>query len=118
MPEANDVSEIEGWDAKSFADYAAVARETAEMLANFLAEAKSKANWGSHKPGLELIFYLSLIDYETKTLIHRLLSSPDDRYIWEKYLALHLYEVLDVLTSTVVDSVDGSLAADAEMGSV
>ena len=105
MPEANNVSEIEGWDAKSFADYAAVARETAEMVANLIAEAKSKANWGSHKPGLELIFYLSLIDYETKTLIHRLLSSPDDRYIWEKYLALHLYEVLEIAPAMIARAI-------------
>lgn len=95
MAKVNNMSGIEGWDSESFAENAAVARETAEMTAKYIADAKSKANWGSHKPGLELIFYISLIDYETKTLIHRLLSSPDDRYIWEKYLALHLYEVLE-----------------------
>ncbi len=85
----------ENWDAQRFAEGAASARETVEQTAYFIVSAKKRPDWESHRPGVELVFYLALIDYETKVLVHRLLESPEDRYVWEKYLALHLYEVLE-----------------------
>lgn len=85
---------IEGWDARRFANGMAQARKTAEDTAYFIVTAKKRPDWESHRPGVELIFYLALIDYETKVLVHRLLESQEDRYVWEKYLALHLHEVM------------------------
>lgn len=87
--------DLQSWDARRFADGAALARQTVEETAYFIVSAKKRADWESHRPGVELIFYLALIDYETKVLVHRLLESPEDRYVWEKYLALHLHEVLE-----------------------
>lgn len=83
------------WDAHRFAEGMAKARETVETTAYFIVSAKKRPDWESHRPGIELIFYMALIDYETKVLVHRLLESPSDRYVWEKYLALHLHEVLE-----------------------
>ncbi|KIP51455.1 hypothetical protein [Leucobacter komagatae] len=85
----------ETWDARRFAEGASKARETVEQTAYFIVSAKKRPGWESHRPGVELVFYLALIDYETKALVYRLLESPEDRYVWEKYLALHLYEVLE-----------------------
>jgi hypothetical protein len=86
---------LEGWDARRFADGTAQARKTVEETAYFIVSAKERSDWESHRPGVELAFYMALIDYETKILVHRLLESPKDRYVWEKYLALHLNEVLE-----------------------
>ena len=83
------------WDSERFAHSAELARKQAEDAAHFIVSAKKGADWESHRPGVELAFYLTIVDYETKVLIHRLLSSPEDRYVWEKYLALHLHEVLE-----------------------
>ncbi len=92
---ATDGHISEEWDARRFADGMAQARKTVEETAYFIVSAKKRSDWESHRPGVELIFYLALIDYETKVLVHRLLESQEDRYVWEKYLALHLYEVLE-----------------------
>lgn len=83
------------WDAENFARSAGLARKQAEDAAHFIVTAKKRQDWESHRPGVELWFYLTIVDYETKVLIHRLLESPEDRYVWEKYLALHLHEVLE-----------------------
>ena len=63
----------------------------------------------------------SAIDRLLNTLGRQIaeLDEPSPRYArgmleWLRWLV----DLLGVLTSTVVDSVDGSLAADAEMGSV
>ena len=84
-----------GWDAERFAEGMVKARETVEATAYFIVTAKKRSDWVSHRPGVELIFYMALIDYETQVLVHRMLESPEDRYVWEKYLALHLHEVLE-----------------------
>lgn len=83
------------WDADSFAQGVDKARETVEQTAYFIVSAKKRPDWESHRAGVELIFYLALIDYETKVLAQRLMESADDRYVWEKYAALHLHEVLE-----------------------
>lgn len=81
------------------------ARRTAEDAAHFIVTAKKLNDWVSHRPGVELIFYLALVDYETKVLVHRMMTSPDDRYIWEKYLALHLHEALQKVPKRVSDAI-------------
>jgi hypothetical protein len=91
----NSRQSLEGWDARRFGDGAAQARKTVEDTAYFIVSAKKRSDWESHRPGVELTFYMALIDYETKVLVHRLLESQEDRYVWEKYLALHLHEVLE-----------------------
>ncbi|WP_226534285.1 hypothetical protein [Microbacterium paraoxydans] len=62
------------------------ARKVAEDVAHAIFSLKQWDDWESHRPGVELTFYLALVDYETKVLVHRLMTSPGDRYIWEKYL--------------------------------
>lgn len=94
-----------GWDALRFADGMAQARTTVEQTAYFIVSAKKRPDWESHRPGVELIFYLALIDYETKVLVHRLLESQEDRYIWEKYLALHLHEVLERAPTAISEAI-------------
>ncbi|QGH70573.1 hypothetical protein [Pseudactinotalea sp. HY158] len=91
----------EDWNARSFAHGMAQARTTVEDTAHFIVSAKKLPDWKSHRPGVELIFYFALIDYETKVLVHRLLESQDDRYVWEKYLALHLHEVLELAPKAI-----------------
>lgn len=86
---------LDGWNPKEFGRGIEHARKTVEDTAYFIVTAKKRPDWESHRPGIELIFYLALIDYETKVMIHRVMESPDDRYVWEKYLALHLHEVLE-----------------------
>lgn len=88
------MSVFEEWDAESFALGIDAARQTVEDTAYFIVSARKRADWCSHRPGVELIFYFALIDYETKVLVQRLMESSEDRYVWEKYLALHLYEVI------------------------
>lgn len=92
---ATAVQSSDEWDPHHFAAGMTRARETVETTAYFIVSAKKRPDWASHRPGVELIFYMTLIDYETKVLVHRLLESPEDRYVWEKYLALHLHEVLE-----------------------
>lgn len=96
---------LEDWDARAFADGMAQARKTVEETAYFIVSAKKRPDWESHRPGVELIFYLALIDYETKVLVHRLLESHEDRYVWEKYLALHLYEVLERAPAAISEAI-------------
>lgn len=38
-------------------------------------------------------------------LVHRLMTSPDDRYIWEKYLALHLHEALQKVPRRISEAI-------------
>lgn len=86
---------LDEWDRAGWERGIDAARETVEQAAYFIVTAKKRADWESHRPGVELVFYLALVDYETKVLIHRVLVSQQDRYVWEKYLALHLHEVLE-----------------------
>lgn len=83
------------WDPVRFGQGIDTARKAVEDTAYVIVSAKKRPDWESHRPGVELIFYLATIDYETKVLIHRMMESPDDRYVWEKYLALHLHELLE-----------------------
>lgn len=96
---------MESWDAHLFAEGMARARKTVEDTAYFIVTAKKQPDWESHRPGVELIFYLALIDYETKVLTHRLLESQEDRYVWEKYLALHLHEVLERAPAAISEAI-------------
>src|SRR5699024_347676 len=94
-------NEVGKWDASNFASAVEEAREKAEATAYVIVSARKRADWESHRPGIELSYYLTLVDYETKVLIHRLLESPNDRYVWQKHLALHLHEVRDQVRKAV-----------------
>lgn len=94
-----------GFDEQAFRRSVEKARKSAEDTAHFIVAAKARNDWESHRPGVELIFYLALVDYETKVLVHRLMTSPDDRYVWEKYLALHLHEALQKVPKRVSDAI-------------
>jgi len=97
--------EIEGWDAEQFERGIDAARRTVEETAYFMVSAKKRPDWESFRPGVELIFYFALIDYETKVLIHRVMESPNDRFVWEKYLALHLHEVLERVPQAIGNAI-------------
>lgn len=92
---------LEDWDTEAFAQSVETARTTVEETAYIIVSARKRADWESHRPGVELIFYLALIDYETKVMVQRLIKSPEDRYVWEKYLALHLHEVLEAVPKAI-----------------
>ncbi|MBP2420740.1 hypothetical protein [Microbacterium imperiale] len=83
------------WDPIKYVESIEQARKAVEDTAFVIVSAKKRPDWGSHRPGVELIFYMAVIDYETKVMLHEVLESPKDRYVWEKYLALHLHEVLE-----------------------
>ncbi len=54
---------------------------------------------------MEPTFYFALVDYEAKVLAHRTITSPDDRYISEKHLALHLHEALQEVPKCVSEAI-------------
>ena len=93
------------FDEPKFRESVDAARKAAEDTAHVIVSLKQRDDWESHRPGVELIFYLALVDYETKVLVHRLMTSPDDRYIWEKYLALHLHEALQKVPKRISDAI-------------
>lgn len=93
------------WDEPWFRASVVQARKSVEDTAHVIHVVGKRADWVSHRPGVELVFYLAVIDYETKVLIHRLMTSPDDRYVWEKYLALHLHEALDQVPRRVSQAI-------------
>ena len=93
------------FDEPTFRRSMETARQAAADTAHVIVTLKQGPDWSSHRPGVELIFYLALVDYETKVLIHRLMTSPDDRYIWEKYLALHLHEALQKVPKRISDAI-------------
>ncbi|KQZ23093.1 hypothetical protein [Microbacterium sp. Root553] len=93
------------FDEPAFQHAVAAAREAAQDAAHVILTLKQRPDWASHRPVVELIFYLALIDYETKALIHRLMVSSDDRYVWEKYLALHLHEALQKVPKRISDAI-------------
>lgn len=89
------------WDSEGFSRSVDLARKQVEDVAYFIVSAKKRSDWHSHRPGIELVFYMALIDYESKVLIQRLMDSREDRFVWEKYLALHLHEVLDRVPAAI-----------------
>lgn len=91
----------EGWDEAGSESAVARARGAVEDAAYFIVSARKRPDWASHRPGVELVFYLAVVDYETKVLAHRLMASADDRYVWEKYLALHLHEALEKIPQRI-----------------
>lgn len=93
------------FDEPKFRQSVDAARKAAEDTAHVIVTLKQRDDWESHRPGVELIFYLALVDYETKVMVHRLMTSPDDRYIWEKYLALHLHEALQKVPKRISDAI-------------
>src|SRR5690625_3166710 len=92
-----DMQELEeGWDPKSFGKSVVRAREQVELSARFIVLMQTAPDWPSHRPGLELIFYLVSMDYEIKVLVQQFMASRENRAVWEKYLALYISEVLDL----------------------
>lgn len=78
-----------------------------EDAARFSAYAKSQPDWVSHRPGVELVVYLALLDYEVKALVYQLLTDQSNRVVWEKYLALQLSEGLDNVPRMIAQTIRG-----------
>lgn len=90
-----EMSDFDEWDAKSFLHVGSVPPARLLKILFILLLVLKTNRLESHRPGVELIFYLALIGYETKVLVRRLMEASGDRYVWENYLALHLHEVLE-----------------------
>lgn len=87
----------DGWNEQRFARSIPVAREQVLMAAQLHAVLKERTDWDGHQAGVELTYYLALRDYELKLLLHRFLTEPENRMVWEKYLALEIYECMEAL---------------------
>lgn len=107
---------VDGWNPKAYEQSIKTARETVEAAAYYIVAAKQEPDWDSQRPATELIFYLAQVDYETKVLLHRAMESPDDRYVWEKYLGLHLHEVLVRVPRSITSAIQELKRAESTSG--
>lgn len=59
----------EQWDEAAFRASIPAAREKVEFAARFCEIGTSQPRWDSHRPVVELIFYLCKLDYDIKVLL-------------------------------------------------
>jgi len=91
----------EQWDEAAFRASIPTARENVEFAARFCELGPSQPNWESHRPSVELVFYLCKLDYDIKVLTLQALTDPENRSVWERYLALELHEALNTLPKAI-----------------
>lgn len=91
----------EAWDQKAFKASIPVAREKVEFAARFIEVGPSQPGWESHRPVIELIFYLCKLDYDIKVLLFRFFTDSENRTVWERYLALELHEALQTVPKAI-----------------
>lgn len=91
----------ETWDKAAFHASVPVARENVEFAAHYCELGPSQPNWDSHRPVIEFVFYLCKLDYDIKVLLLQFLTDPDNRTVWEPYLALELHEALHTLPKAI-----------------
>lgn len=89
------------WDEDAFRASIPDARKMVEDAARFCEAGPSLPDWNSHRPFAELVFYLCKLDYDIKVLLCQLLSDAVNRTVWERYLALELYEALNTLPTAI-----------------
>ena len=58
-------------------------------------------DWDSHRPVVELLFYLCRLDYDIKVLLLQFLTDGDNRAVWEPLLALEVHEALETLPKAI-----------------
>lgn len=81
------------WDEDAFRRSIPPARENAELAAKICSSLTSNAEGFDHKRYAELVFYMSKLDYDIKVLLLQFLTDPENRSLWERYLALGLSRV-------------------------
>jgi len=89
------------WNEGAFRASMPDARKMVEDAARFCEVGPSLPNWNSQRPVVELVFYLCKLDYDIKVLLCQLLSDAVNRTVWERYLALELYEALNTLPTAI-----------------
>ncbi|MFZ4843975.1 hypothetical protein [Mycetocola saprophilus] len=89
------------WDEAAFRASIPAARENVELAARFCEVGVTQQNWESHRPFVELVFYLCKLDYDIKVLTLQVLTDQSNRSVWERYLGLELYEALNTLPKAI-----------------
>lgn len=77
------------------------AREQVNIVARFFEVGPSMPDWDSHRPVVELLFYLCRLDYDIKVLLLQFLTDGDNRAVWEPLLALEVHEALETLPKAI-----------------
>lgn len=91
----------ETWDREAFEAAIPVAREKVEFAARFIEVGPSQPGWESHRPVVELVFYLCKLDYDIKVLLFQFFIDSKNRTVWERYLALELHEALQTVPKAI-----------------
>ena len=77
------------------------AREQVEIVARFCEIGPQQPDWDSHRPVVELLFYLCRLDYDIKVLLLQFLTDREDRSVWEPLLALEVHEALQTVPKAI-----------------
>lgn len=77
------------------------AREQYERIMVHLAERSAFVTDGRERRAMEIMATVVTMDYELKVLLLQSLDHPQDREVWEKYLALALWATVEELPSSV-----------------
>ena len=73
------------------------AREQWVLAAQAYRQMRARTDWPVVKPLAELTVYLTSLDYELKVLIYRHHSDVENRAVWERFLALEVYEAVEAV---------------------
>lgn len=73
------------------------AREQWVLAAQAYRQMRAGEDWPVVKPLAELTVYLTSLDYELKVLLHRYHSDVENRAVWERFLALEVYEAVEAV---------------------
>jgi hypothetical protein len=73
------------------------AREQWALAAKTYRAMRAGKGWESVKSLAELTIYLTSLDYNLKVLLHTYHTDVGNRAVWERYLALEVYEAVDAV---------------------
>lgn len=93
--------EAEQWSEEGLRASIPKARGQVNIVAQFFEIGPSRPDWDSHRPVVELLFYLCRLDYDIKVLLLQFLTDADNRAVWEPLLALEVYEALETLPKAI-----------------
>jgi hypothetical protein len=91
----------EEWDEAGFRASIPEAREKVELAARACEIGSARPRWDSHRPVVEFIFYICKLDYDIKVLLLHFFADPENRTVWERYLAPELHEALYTLPNAI-----------------
>jgi hypothetical protein len=89
------------WDPDRLRVAIPKAREQVSIVARFVEIGPTLPDWGSHRPVVELLFYLCRLDYDIKVLLLQFLTDGDNRAVWEPLLALEVHEALETVPKAI-----------------